>query len=772
VVSVLTLGFVVVHALASREPDSGALSKGMLDAAVHRSLKRYPKREAEWTALLKSVPANEKLGAEYLVAFMPMKDLRVLSTDKVRAALDLSYAAKKKVAWGQQLPPDVFMDAVLPYASVTEKRDSMRAEFQKRYLSLVAKAKTPGEAAILVNSHLFKDYKVVYNTRRRHTDQTPAETIEQGMATCTGLSIMLVDALRAVCVPARVAGINSWPGRGGNHTWVEVWDKGAWHFTGAAEQDPAGLDRGWFADEAGRAIADKPLNAIWAVSYRPTGQFFPMSWAPNTQVNGVNVTPRYNKRLADLSPRLMVEVKQGGERVIADVIAYNAATGDQCLIGKSKGPNADVNLHLSTPVTGGGEFLVTAKYQDHPAVALAHVTGDTVVHLDLDRGTPESLKPVFADYFSADTKPEAGKAATKLLSDLPYSPALAKVAWEAFKEKSDPELRKQFDANTVSTSDRTSPYLWRKVGEKPATGGGLVIAMHGGGGVPKGENDGEWHYMFDHYYKDHPEAGGYIYLALRAPNDNWNGFYDDAISPMVERLIWQFVKYAEVDPDRVYACGASHGGYGSFVIGPKVPYRFAAVHPAAAAPSPGETELVNLRNLRFTWAVGQNDHDYGRVERARETAVAWADLKKKYGGFDGGLDVVAGHGHLINDFEADKTAEFRKYARNALPKRVIWAQTDNVLHHFYWLEALSPAAKGSIDATVQGNTITLSTENQGDVALWLSPKLVDYQLPIIVIRDGKQSTFKAMPSMATYAAGLAAVADPELVAPVRVVVSP
>ena len=66
--------------------------------------------------------------------------------------------------------------------------------------------------------------------------------------------------------------------------------------------------------------------------------------------------------------------------------------------------------------------------------------------------------------------------------------------------------------------------------------------MHGGGGVPKDVNDQQWHKMFEQYYKDHPEAGGYIYLALRAPDDVWNGFYDDAICPMVERLIRQFVE--------------------------------------------------------------------------------------------------------------------------------------------------------------------------------------------------------------------------------------
>ena len=30
-------------------------------------------------------------------------------------------------------------------------------------------------------------------------------------------------------------------------------------------------------------------------------------------------------------------------------------------------------------------------------------------------------------------------------------------------------------------------------------------------------NDQQWQSMFERYYKDHPEAGGYVYLALRRP---------------------------------------------------------------------------------------------------------------------------------------------------------------------------------------------------------------------------------------------------------------
>merc|ERR1712072_1226485 len=53
----------------------------------------------------------------------------------------------------------------------------------------------------------------------------PMSVIDYGYASCTGLSILLVDALRSVGVPARIAGTPAWHGNvsDGNHNWVEVW---------------------------------------------------------------------------------------------------------------------------------------------------------------------------------------------------------------------------------------------------------------------------------------------------------------------------------------------------------------------------------------------------------------------------------------------------------------------------------------------------------------------------------------------------------------------
>ncbi|RYG35141.1 hypothetical protein EON81_13600, partial [bacterium] len=595
---------------------------------LETSLDRAPARKAEWKAVLAKTPKEEQAAVEYLLTHMPLSDLKALPAAKVTEAAHLARLAQKSTSWGPQLPAEVYLDSVVPYAAATEPRQSMRAEFQERYLPLVTGTKTPGEAALLVNGRLFKDYNVVYNTRRLRTDQSSPESIAQGMATCTGLSIMLVDALRAVGVPSRMAGIHSWPGRGGNHTWVEVWDNGGWHFVGAAEPDANGLDHGWFADEAGGAIEDQRKNAIFAVTFRDLGDHFPLSWDPDASLPAVNVTARYRKQKTVTAPRLMVEVKQNGERVEANVEAFRVSDGDRCLQGQSFDGQKDINLHLATAATEGETYLVRAEYGGKTVNAVAKVQGDTVVRIDLDNSTFDASS-LFAERFGAD--PAKAAAAGKLLESVDFTPANAEAAWKAFLATPDLAMKAEFDAKTVKTADRTSPYKWRTVGEKPKDGWGLVIAMHGGGNAPKEVNDGQWEGMFSSYYKDHPEAGGYIYLALRAPNDEWNGFYDDAISPLVERLILQFVKYEGVDPNRVYACGASHGGYGAFVLGPKIPYRFAAVHPAASAGTDGETAGENLRNLRFTWAVGETDTAYGRKERCEAFQKLWDGWRAKYG---------------------------------------------------------------------------------------------------------------------------------------------
>src|SRR5262249_33179733 len=145
------------------------------------------------------------------------------------------------------------------------------------------------------NRTIFSKLKVVYSTQRNKPHQSPRESMATGKASCTGLSILLSDACRSVGIPPRLVGTPLWADKSGNHTWVEIWDHG-WHFTGACEPDPKGLDRGWFVGNASKAQKDSSIHSIYAASFRKTPLSFPMVWSPGRKdVYAENVTDRYTQ---------------------------------------------------------------------------------------------------------------------------------------------------------------------------------------------------------------------------------------------------------------------------------------------------------------------------------------------------------------------------------------------------------------------------------------------------------------------------------------------
>ena len=111
------------------------------------------------------------------------------------------------------------------------------------------------------------------------------------MASCSGLSILLTDAFRSVCIPSRIAGTPSWYDDRGNHNWCEVWIDGKWYFT---EYYPEELNKSWFLSSAGKADETSKEYSIYATSFKPAGIYFPLVW--DTTINYVhaeNVTERY-----------------------------------------------------------------------------------------------------------------------------------------------------------------------------------------------------------------------------------------------------------------------------------------------------------------------------------------------------------------------------------------------------------------------------------------------------------------------------------------------
>ena len=756
--------------------------KQAVPATVNQAMSKAGKNRAELLTAWNQTPPKYRKGLQFLIENMPDADLETLTADYLVKQTELAYKALEAAPWKADIPQAIFLNDVLPYSCLNETRDNSREILREKSLPLIADCKTPGEAAQELNAKLFPLLKVRYSTERKKPDQNPTETMQSGVATCSGLSILLVQACRSVGIPARVTGTPLWANLRGNHTWVEVWDGKQWRFTGAAEQDEKGLDRGWFVGDAAQAKKDNPKHAIYASSFKKTGISFPLVWDENIQwVPAENVTDRYTAKVVvnpnDGKTRLLVKtLDASGKRIPASVMIREAGKSAVVFQGRSKGETADLNDMLAFSVfrvCPPHNYEITVNYGGK-SVKKAFTCGlsaEEVVMVRLD-GTLTSetpLAPLFADRFGTDAARKA--AAQKELAGRTVDAKAREQAWQAYKSSAIHDaLKQEWQAKTVKTAERTSPYLWRTVGEKPAGGWALVIAMHGGGNAPKELNDSQWKGMFERYYKEHPEAGGYVYLALRAPNDTWNGFYDDAICPLVERLISQFVLFHEVNPDKVFPLGASHGGYGAFVIGPKIPYRFAAIHIAAAAPTDGETFGENLRNVPVTITVGALDKDYGRIDRSRKFITQADEWRKQYGGYDITLNAPEGVGHQVPDH--DELATLIKHKRDAFPKKLVWTQSDTVLKRFYWLEAPNPVESGHIETEVKENTITIKSDKQETLAFWLDDTLVNLKKPVTVeVVGGKKQTFTLKPDLETYCTGLEQTADPHLTAPVRIEVN-
>ncbi|MBP3953859.1 transglutaminase domain-containing protein [Gemmata sp. G18] len=352
--------FVAVALLAACFPLGAAEPAAWWDADVEQALKSAKENRAELEKALTDVPKDQRKGMAFLVANMPDVDLKVLKAEFLLTNVELAYKARKEMPWGKDVPEEIFLNDVLPYANVDEKRDAWRKEFYELCVPMVKNCKTPTEAVQVLNGELFKKLKLGYSTQRKAPNQSPKESIEQGKASCTGLSIVLSDAARSVGIPARLVGTPLWSDKRGNHTWVEIWDKG-WHFTGACEPDPSGLDRGWFVGAAAQAKKDVPEHAIYAASFKKNPQHFPLVWAmKNKNVPAENVTDRYAKPAPKAEAfRLEVKVIDANKKRVAEKVTVTAtADAKQAFDGTSRGETADTNDFLTFELPPNAEFVV------------------------------------------------------------------------------------------------------------------------------------------------------------------------------------------------------------------------------------------------------------------------------------------------------------------------------------------------------------------------------------------------------------------------------
>ena len=340
-------------------------------ALIDRTIATAGDNAKELKKALKEVPRNEREGMAFLISYMPERDAKSLSADFLLENVQYAYKARAEFPWAKEVPDSVFLNDVVAYANLNENRESWRKDFYERFKKYVAPCKTMREAIDSVNKNVRDELLVDYNTKREKPDQAPYESMRQHMASCSGLSILLTDAFRAVGIPSRVAGTPAWHDDRGNHNWNEVWIDGQWRFTEYYPSDD--LDQSWFLTDAGKAVKEDVRKAIYAASFKPTGSYFPLVWDEDIRyVHAENVTDRYTSlyraQLAAMPAdgshvalRVMVfkdkdHAEASGDRVATNLDVFKGEK--QLYGGRSTGATQDMNDVLTFNVEKNQQYTV------------------------------------------------------------------------------------------------------------------------------------------------------------------------------------------------------------------------------------------------------------------------------------------------------------------------------------------------------------------------------------------------------------------------------
>jgi len=295
--------------------DSDNDDEGIIISRVSRALLDYAAIQGQFWA-------SDELALSsvaFLLKHMPFRDQLLLFqesdaffnflTEHVRLALHVRHYGPIWVTNETLLPQDVFMEYVLPYNFLNEKRD-VQFNWRPRFLQILSSAvedtETTTEAmhiladaiptaavagALELNGTVVPGSLVKWVSETSPMRLSPEQVVTLGGASCTGTAIVMAAAARSLGIAARVAGCSqSIPND--DHHWIEFYDptsKGPfgdyWHTKEGTSAGNAGGP--WDAPSAPMATCLKyvvpkdpsGLNTIWAASYS-SPRTLPLQWGP------------------------------------------------------------------------------------------------------------------------------------------------------------------------------------------------------------------------------------------------------------------------------------------------------------------------------------------------------------------------------------------------------------------------------------------------------------------------------------------------------------
>ena len=326
----------------------------------------------------------------------------------------------------------------------------------------------------------------------------------------------------------------------------------------------------------------------------------------------------------------------------------------------------------------------------------------------------------------------------------------------------------EWQQSLVKSDTLTMP-IWSAVyGERPADGRSLWISLHGGGSAPASVNDQQWENQ-KHLYR--PAEG--VYIAPRAPYNDWDMWFKPLLDGLYERLIAMCVAHLDVNPDKVYLLGYSAGGDGLWRMAPRMADHWAAA--SMMAGHPGDVSLLNLRNTPFMIWCGADDAAYDRNRLDAERGLQLDSLQRTDPeGYRHETHIMQGMGHWMLRADTLALPWMAQYQRNPYPRTIVWQQEEVLRQHFYWLTAPADELRRyqRVRLTCQDNVIDISECSYSQLTLWLSDRLVDLDRRVTVRYQGRTLFHGRLPRAAeTMRECIALHADPAYACPARLTVS-
>lgn len=393
--------------------------------------------------------------------------------------------------------------------------------------------------------------------------------------------------------------------------------------------------------------------------------------------------------------------------------------------------------------------------------------------------TAREQKALIETYFTADAKSEAGQEERRRIQR-----ELARV--ELLPSAAPKELAailKRWEKGREFEQKPGRRFWWEKeekglyiVGGQTKKPKALAICMHGGG-VGSGDA-GSAHDSYDPALS----ALGWLAIYPEVLEKTECGWTDAGTEEWVLELIDCARRTWKIDPDRVYLCGHSMGGYGSWTLGAHHADQLAAVAPSAGGPTPifdrsGKTiDLVegiipNLRNLAIR--IYQSGDDPRVPPDANRFAVKrLEEARARYGGYDFEYWEVNGQGHDAppGGFGAH-LAKIAEIERVTHPDTVVWQPTLDWKQQSYWLWWEQPVKNTLVVARIGPEKNTVHVTSTGDargLCVLVDPKLLDPKREILVYHN-EELAYRGIPvpdlatTLATGARG-----DPELAYTTRI----